>query len=106
MRPFDDRTFVSGAFLSSPEGDDRKQCACCGQRIVKGFIIAQGPIGEDCAKLIGDFKVANNIYKTTVEQFVTSRRANYAREIKPIALRFLRYLAFKGTNSTGAKNES
>ena len=51
---FDDRQvdFATGKRVSPPLLD-RRLCDCCGQRIVKGWIMTNGmPVGDDCEDII------------------------------------------------------
>jgi hypothetical protein len=67
---FDDRQtcFHTGKKISPPM-NERKLCACCGQRIVKGEILTIGHVGDDCADIIKRRQTEKNCFGTTVQQF-------------------------------------
>lgn len=79
MKRFDDRTtcFHSGKKISPPM-NERRLCACCGLRIVKGFIVEIGHVGEDCAGIIERRNRDRDFHGGTVKDFaggISERRA-------------------------------
>lgn len=71
MKRFDDRQvcFHTGKKVSPPTSE-RKICSCCGQRIVKGFILDIGYVGEDCADIINRCISDKRCFNSTVEEFI------------------------------------
>lgn len=71
MTRFDDRMtcFHTGKKISPPM-NERRICACCGQRIVKGVIVEIGPVGDDCAEIIIRRKTDKTCFASSAEQFI------------------------------------
>lgn len=84
MKPFDDREtcFHTGKKISPPM-IDRKLCACCGLRIVKGYIVEIGHVGEDCAALIQRRKSDKAMFGSSVDEFVNKYKKQTGWDIKP-----------------------
>lgn len=71
MKRFDDRMtdFHTGKKVS-PDMKDRKICACCGQRIVKGWIIEIGHVGDDCEDIIKRRKSDKTCFNSNALEFI------------------------------------
>ena len=71
MPRFDDRTvcFHTGKKISPPT-NERKICACCGQWIVKGWILDIGHVGDDCEDIIRRRKTDANCFNSTAQEFI------------------------------------
>lgn len=84
MKPFDDRQtcFHTGKKISPPMAE-RKLCACCGLRIVKGYIVEIGHVGEDCGMLIQRRKSDKAMFSTNVEEFVAKYKKQTGWDLKP-----------------------
>lgn len=84
MKRFDDRAtcFHTGKKISPPM-IDRKLCACCGLRIVKGYIVEIGHVGEDCADLIQRRKSDKAMFGSTIEEFAARYKKQTGWDIKP-----------------------
>lgn len=48
---------------------ERRKCACCGIRIVKGHIVEIGHVGEDCADIIKRYQHDAKMLGLCVEDF-------------------------------------
>lgn len=71
MPKFDDRvTCFHTSKKISPPTNERKICACCGQRIVKGEILDIGHVGDDCADIIRRRLSDKACFSSTAEQFI------------------------------------
>lgn len=89
MPKFDDRTvcFHTGKRISPPM-NERKICACCGQRIVKGEILDIGHVGEDCAEIIRRRLSDKVCFQSTVEEFIV-KWSKVCGKMKPAIRRTL-----------------
>ena len=83
MPKFDDRAvcFHTGKKISPPM-NERKICACCGQRIVKGEILEIGHVGDDCADIIRRRLSDKVCFQSTVEEFIV--KVDKKGEIKEV----------------------
>ncbi|AGL46383.1 hypothetical protein ACR3H8_27615 [Pseudomonas aeruginosa] len=90
MKRFDDRAtcFHSGKKISPPM-NERRLCACCGLRIVKGFIVEIGHVGEDCAGIIERRSRDRDFHGATVKDFAERYKRATGWTIKPAVLRTL-----------------
>lgn len=84
MTKFDDRVtcFHTGKKVSPPM-NERKICACCGQRIVKGEIVEIGHVGDDCADIINRRKTDKTCFGSTTEQFIETWEKAFGGKMKP-----------------------
>ncbi|MNF84972.1 hypothetical protein D3C85_693520 [compost metagenome] len=91
MKRFDDRAtcFHTGKKISPPM-NERKLCACCGLRIVKGYIVEIGHVGEDCGELIHRRKMDKMGFNSTVDEFVTKYKRYTGWDLKPAVVRTLK----------------
>lgn len=90
MKTFDERQtcFHTGKKISPPM-NERKLCACCGLRIVKGYIVEIGHVGEDCGNLIQRRKGEKTMFGRTVEEFAALWKRQTGWTIKPSVMRTL-----------------
>jgi len=90
MKRFDDREtcFHTGKKISPPMGE-RRQCACCGLRIVKGYILGIGHVGEDCANLIQRRNLDKHSRGSTVSEFVEQYKRSTGWMLKPTVVKTL-----------------
>lgn len=91
-RRFDDRAvdFLSGRKVSPPMSE-RRVCDCCGQRIVKGFELADGgSIGEDCEDIIRRASSERQCgFAADVETFDARRKRSIGWTLKPVVRKYL-----------------
>lgn len=89
-RRFDDRKkcFLSGKMVSPPM-DERRLCACCGLRIVKGSIVEIGHVGEDCADIIRRYQYDAKLQEMSVDDFVARYKRSTGWMLKPAVRRTL-----------------
>jgi hypothetical protein len=85
MKRFDDRQtcFHTGKKISPPMSE-RRLCACCGLRIVKGFIVGIGHVGEDCADTIQRYQTEQEINGLSVDEFDAKRKRSTGWVLKPV----------------------
>ncbi|WP_153785263.1 hypothetical protein [Pseudomonas sp. EMN2] len=90
MRRFDDRQkcFLSGKMVSPPT-NERRQCACCGLRIVKGHIVEIGHVGEDCADIIRRYQYDAKLLGLSVDDFAAKYKRSTGWTLKPVVKRTL-----------------
>lgn len=90
MPRFDDRTtcFHTGKKISPPT-NERKICACCGQRIVKGEILPIGYVGDDCADIIRRRESDKRGFESTAEQFIDKWQKTCGK-MKPVIQKTLK----------------
>lgn len=96
-RKFDDRAvdFLSGRRVSPPM-EDRRLCACCGLRIVKGWIMSNGDkVGEDCEEIISRADTARACgHVSTADEFDAARLRSSGWELKSSVKRYLSKTVF------------
>lgn len=87
MTRFDDRStcFHTGKKISPPMSD-RKICACCGQRIVKGEIVEIGYVGDDCADIIRRRKSDKINFNSTASEFIEKWQKTCGKMKKSVSL--------------------
>lgn len=93
LKKFDDRAvdFLTGRKVA-PSRDQWKTCACCGQKIVKGWEMSNGDVvGEDCEDIISRFTSDVTCFKSTVEQFVEKWARNCGK-MKPSVSGYLAFI--------------
>lgn len=82
---FDDRRvdFLTGKKVSPPM-EDRRQCACCNLRIVKGWILDNGDqVGEDCEDVISRADMQRRSgFSVTVYEFDDARHKSIGWRLK------------------------
>lgn len=89
---FDDRQvdFMSGKRISPPVLD-RRLCDCCGQRIVKGWVMNNGmPVGEDCEDIImraSSSKVG--LIASDADQFAVNHKRSTGWTLKPAVRNYI-----------------
>lgn len=90
MKRFDDREtcFHTGKKISPPM-IKRRQCACCGLRIVKGYIVQIGHVGEDCADVILRRNTDKVGHGDTVSEFVERYKRATGCVLKPAVVKTL-----------------
>lgn len=90
MKRFDDREtcFHTGKKISPPM-IERRQCACCGLRIVKGYIVQIGHVGEDCADVILRRNTAKVCHGDTVSESVERYKRTTGWVLKPAVVKTL-----------------
>lgn len=64
---------------------DRRLCACCGLRIVKGFVMNNGDaVGEDCEEIISRANTARSCgFAASAEAFDEQRKRSSGWTMKP-----------------------
>lgn len=89
-RRFDDRQncFLSGKKVSPPM-NERRKCACCGIRIVKGLIVEIGHVGEDCADIIWRYQYDAKLLGLSVDDFNAKLKRSTGWTLKPAVQRTL-----------------
>lgn len=96
-RRFDDRVadFLTGRKVSPPM-DERRICACCGQRIVKGWILSNADhVGDDCEVVItraADAKQYGGLY--SAEEFAAQWKRTTGWTLKPAVFGYLERSVF------------
>lgn len=85
FKRFDDRAtdFLTGRKVSPPM-NERRICSCCGQRIVKGWIMDNGDnVGEDCEDIISRFGSDVVCFKATLADFAARWLRSTGQKLKP-----------------------
>lgn len=94
---FDDRAvdFLSGRKVSPPM-EDRRHCACCGLRIVKGFLMSNGDaVGEDCEEIISRATLARSCgHAANAGDFDQHRKRSTGWTLKPAVRSYIGQTVF------------
>ncbi|HFD3814073.1 TPA: hypothetical protein ACF3SX_003247 [Pseudomonas aeruginosa] len=90
MKRFDDReTCFHTGKKTSPPMIERRQCACCGLRIVKGYIVEIGHVGEDCGEIIQRRNRDKDFHGGKVSEFVERYKRATGWMLKPAVVKTL-----------------